>query len=301
VLTRNRFADCGRPRQPRGFTLIEMLSVLVLGAIVLGLVFAIGMRLERQLGDQAARLSTGEQLAAAAELLPLDMRQLSPKAGDIRSGQARDSSLEIRATVASAIVCGGGPGTLMLAPLLAARARRAASSIQIDDTLWLLVDADGAESWRPVRARAVRASPGSCAPFADGSGRNVFDAAHLIAADVTDSAGFPPGTMVRVTRPVRYSIYRSSDGRWYLGVRTWNAADGRFNSIQPWAGPYAPPGTSDHASRLAYYDSAGNVIASAASDTRGIARIEATMLGEPLAGGRLEDSLRIVVALRNRR
>src|SRR5689334_4137565 len=96
--------DGSAPRTRPGFTLAETMLVLALGAIVLGLVSTIGNNLRRQLAMQATRLSVAEQLGAGAQLLPLDLRAVSPAAGDIV--EARDTALQVRATIGSAIVCG---------------------------------------------------------------------------------------------------------------------------------------------------------------------------------------------------
>jgi hypothetical protein len=118
--------------------------------------------------------------------------------------------------------------------------------------------------------------------------------------DVADSIADSSVVLARITRPLRYSLYRAGDGWWYLGIRTWNPATAQFNGVQPTAGPYAPPGRNG--SRIEYFDSAGNAISSGTPDTRGIARIEwllATVPRGTTPG--VPDSVRIVVAPRNRR
>jgi hypothetical protein len=115
---------------------------------------------------------------------------------------------------------------------------------------------------------------------------------------------------VRITRPVRYSLYRASDGQWYLGERDWNAASARFNTIQPVAGPFLSAASRGLA--LEYLDSAGASLASPVADTRAVAlvRIQLTgltrgvtrALGAAAAGlPRRGDTAVIAVALRNRR
>src|SRR5436305_5953587 len=86
----------------RGFTLGELVLVLALSVLVLGLISSIGTRLQRQLAAETTRLAVGEQLAAAAELLPLELRSLSPLAGDI--AEARDTSLQFRSALGSGLV-----------------------------------------------------------------------------------------------------------------------------------------------------------------------------------------------------
>lgn len=312
MLTRSRstrFAERGarrppsvnRPRSARaGFTLFELVLVLALTGIVLGLVSAIGTRLQRQLADSESHIQTAEQLAVVSALLPLDVRSLSPSADDIRTGEARDSSLELRSIVATAVTCSAAADSLIVAPYLLAGGRQPTFPAQFGDTLWVLVDTDTAESWRAVSIRSVRSMTGACRAVSDAATRSVLDLDHLIGLQLHDSVPADAGSIVRITRPIRYSFYRSSDGHWYLGLRTWNTAVAQFNGIQPLSGPYAPPALD--ATRIEYYDEAGNRLTSGMGDTRSIARIEWLVESES-SGGRtpIVDSVRVAVAIRNRR
>jgi type II secretory pathway component PulJ len=285
----------------RGFTLAEIALALVLGALVLGLVATIGSRLQQRLALQADRLSTREQLSSAAEVLPIDLRALSPNGGDIAVGEARDSSIQLRATIANALVCAATSTTLLLAPYLAPGGRAVAMPMQPGDTVWLLVDNDSGEGWRPLRLRGARTVLGSCSPPLDADGAKVFDVAHIWSADVADSVAATMGAIARITRPMRFSFYRASDSRWYLGIRSWNSATLQFNTIQPVSGPFAAV-TQDRGTRFQYFDDAGTRLLSTSADTRQIARIEAILFSEPssrsVASPR--DSIAVVVALRNR-
>ena len=285
---------------PAGFTLIEMVVVMTLGALVLALVGSVGLRLQRELGASSARIAGDEPLRDAAVILPLDLRAVSSSAGDIPSREARDTSLEIRATVASAIVCGAAGAELLLAPLLGARTLPTAGAINVGDTLWLLVDGDSTERWRPVEARSVRRDAGNCPPLSAGpANAPLFDVAHLVAVGVGD--GDTSGVsraFARVTRRLRYSFYRAGDGKWYMGLRTWNPVASRFNQIQPVSGPYAS--LSSGRLGLRYFDRAGDPVVSGAPETGRIARVEVILASDESAARRSHaDSLHLVVALRN--
>jgi prepilin-type N-terminal cleavage/methylation domain-containing protein len=287
-------------RRRQGFTLLEMTLVLLLMSLVIGIISAIGTKLQRQLAATLAHLATREALSAPAAILPLDLRSLSPAAGDIRAGEARDSSLELRVAVASGVICDASPGTVVLAPYLLANGRRSTPSVQTGDTAWMLTDADSGESWHPAAIRAVRAVTGACARVVDTASRSVFDLDHQLALDLRDSIASGSAVLVRVTRPMRYSLYRAGDGLWYLGIRTWSSATAQFNGIQPVAGPYAAPAAG--ATRIEYFDSVGSSISSGVPDPRGIARIEMSFAAVPPPGDtRGPDSIRVVVALRNRK
>jgi hypothetical protein len=285
----------------RGFTLAEITLALVLGALVLGLVSTIGSRLQQRLALQADLLAAREQLTSAAEVLPIDLRGLSPNSGDIAPGEARDSSIQLRATITNAFVCAGTATTLVLAPYLGSGGRSVAMTMQAGDTAWLLADHDTGEVWRPVRLRGARPVLGSCSPPLDANGAKVFDVAHIWSADLADSAAATIGAIARITRPIRFSFYRAGDGRWYLGLRSWNNATLQFNTIQPVSGPFAAV-SQNRGTRFQYFDDAGNRLLPTSGDIRGIARIEAILFSEPssrsLTGAR--DSLVVVAALRNR-
>jgi hypothetical protein len=237
---------------------------------------------------------------SAAEVLPIDLRGLSPLGGDITSGEARDSSLQLRQTIANALVCSASASTWMVAPYLGAGGRSVVSGVQDGDTAWLLSDDDAGEHWRSVRLRAAHRTSGACSIVTDAEGAKVFDVTHLWALDLRDSAIANAGAMLRVTRPMRFSFYRASDGHWYLGLRTWNSLSLEFNGIQPVSGPFGPP-SGGGGTRFIYFDTNGARVASGTADTRGIARIEAVLHAEPGDATSARDSLTVVTALRNRR
>ena len=281
-------------RARRGFTLAETILVLVLGAMVLGLVSTIGNNLQRQLTEQAARLSVGEQLGAGAELLPLDLRSLSPTAGDIV--EASDTALQVRATIGSAVVCAVNGSSITVAPYLGAYQQSVVPSLQAGDSLWVLSDQDTIETWRAARIQGWRRTVSGC-PALDAGAAGICDLTHLWSADVPDVSAFAQGAVVRITRPLRFTFSRAGDAQWYLGLRTWNTAAAQFNLVQPLSGPYVPPNASA-ATRFAYFDSTGAPWSLGAAGRNSIARIEALLVAA--APNDVVDSQRVVVAVRNR-
>jgi prepilin-type N-terminal cleavage/methylation domain-containing protein len=281
----------------RGFSLPELVFVLALGALVLGLVSSVGVRLQRRMLGEAARFASNDQLSAAAELFPLDVRGLSPPAGDIT--MARDTAFQIRAPVWNGVACSSAGNSLTVAAYVGAAGHRVMPAVQSGDTLWSLVDADTAEGWRPLRVESLRQISGTC-PAIDASGTPVFDLSHLWSVALRDSASVPNGAPVRLTRPLRLSIYRSGDGRWYLGMRSWSTATAQWNIVQPLAGPFAS--ASRGGARLQYFDFLGHSLALGSPDLKSIARVEALFVADSVTPGGTAagDSQRVVVALRNR-
>jgi hypothetical protein len=293
--------DARSAPRPRGaHTLVELITVLVFGAIVLGLASRTGVRLQRHLRAEADRSAAAAQLAAGVEVLPIDLRALSPNAGDIVASGARDTSLEVRATIANAVVCGAGPRTLTLAFHLGPNGRAPTPHAAPGDTAWVFVDADSGERWRPIAIAKLERTPGTCSPLGAGSNQ-VFDASHIWTAERADDSSVPPASIVRLTRKERFSFYRAGDGQWYLGLRTWNGALGQFNGVQPVSGPYRSP-LRPHGVRFRYFDGSGREVASGSENTRAIARVEIVFAvdrpDEHASSG--VDSLTVVVALRNR-
>lgn len=296
---------------PRGgFTLVELLVSMIVAGVFFGLLTLTGLRQQRLLGDLLDDASLAAQLREASALLPIELRAVGAAAGDVR--EARDTALEIRATIATAVVCDTLRGSLVLAASTSGADTYTsyATPIQVGDTAWLYAPSDGAPAWL---ARAVTAISSTTGAQCGARGpRLPPDAAARTRTIVRlDSAidGLTIGRPLRITRPMRLSLYRSADGSWNLGARDWNASLQRFNSIQPVAGPLLAP--RDAGLAFEYLDSNRASIPTPVSDSRRVAAIAFTLRGQTRAvvralgsaartGNRL-DSARAVVLMRNRR
>jgi prepilin-type N-terminal cleavage/methylation domain-containing protein len=274
MLTANR-----RPRP--GLTLAEMLVAITIGGVVLALVSAIAFRQQRFYASTRARLAVAAELRETAAILPIDLRGIAVGAGDIRSGEARDTSLEFRATIASAVVCEVANGRVILAPPSTSGVTFAGSltSPQPNDTAWVLSAIDTSEIWRPHRITATNSAPaGNCTQGAPTLTGAALTAARLsLTLDSVDTI-VRPGAVLRVSRPSRYSTYRSADGAWYLGLREWNPSTGQFNTIQPVTGAFLAPASGGL--RFRYFDSSGAELPPGLSTTRAIALLGITVKAE---------------------
>ena len=300
-----------RPR--RGVTLIELLVVLIVGGTALGLVASISLGEQRMIEDLAQASAVSGQLRDAASILPIDLRGLNPGSGDITPGEARDTSIELRATIGSAVVCDTAASALVLAPsgLGSGTFGSFRTSVDVGDTAWLYSPTDTSDTWLPFSiADVYGAAPGACvgaAPHLTDSDLSLIRV--VIALDVppplTGALGFP----VRLTRPMRYSLYRASDRLWYLGERDWNDLNFQFNIVQPVSGPFL---SADATSPVfQYLDSAGTALGTPVVDPRSIALIQVDLhgqtrgavraLGSAAAIGPRRDSASILVLLHNRR
>jgi hypothetical protein len=295
-----------RAGRRRGITLVEMVVSLALTGVVLTMVSAIALRQQRLFADLGEQSAVRARLREAAALLPLQLRAARPE--DIR--EARDTALELRATIATAVVCDTEPSTLILAPIGSNESRYASivSPVEPGDSVWLLTSTSSAAEWRafPILDVGSRGS-GSCAAAAPRLSMDTVHRARIALSLAALPAGVI-GTPIRVTRPTRYSLYQSTDG-WYLGQRDWSNAAARFSAIQPLAGPYLSP--TARGLSFNYADSTGRELDRPVSDVRMIASIRidlraqtrnpTRMLGSAGRAAPKADSITLIVALRNRR
>lgn len=290
----------------RGLTLVETLVAMTIAGVALGIVGTISLRQQRLFTELGERGALSNQLNEAAAMVPIDLRSLAPALGDVRD--ARDTVMEFRATIASAVVCDTANGSILLPAASTSSTDAAygsyASTVEVGDTLWWfaaqLPDAPS-EQWAAARVTAV----GSSAPGTCGAG------APAIAAGPRVSIGLSPtpdagiiGAPIRITRPFRMSLYRASDGGWYIGQRDWNNTLARFNAIQPVAGPFLTAASGGL--RFLYADSLGASLANPAADARAIALVRVEIRGQtrPATAGpipRRTDSVKLAVAFPNRR
>ena len=301
-----------RLRARRGATLAELVVALTVAGVVLGLFAIISLRQQRLFADLATDAALDRQMRETASILPVDLRSASAQSGDVRD--ARDTSIELRGTIASAIVCDTAGGGLVLPPSDTAVATNASSlsSIAAGDTAWLFTSGDTVDAWQPYSVvDAQSMTPGQCSP----RGPNLSVTARALRRTMIRLAAAPPlasiiGTPLRVTRPLRYSIYHSSDAFWHLGERDWNSTNLQFNTIQPVSGPFL---AGAQGLSFSYFDSVGTLLSDPVADTRRIAFIGLDLRGQTsspvrmLGAGSLilpvqrSESTSIRILLRNRR
>ena len=94
----------------RGTSLIEVLIALVLAAIVLGPATGTLLRQQRGMTKLTVAAQSGAQRRAANALLASPLALQTPTTEDIADGEARDTSLQIRAVVASGLACDSSAG-----------------------------------------------------------------------------------------------------------------------------------------------------------------------------------------------
>jgi hypothetical protein len=212
---------------------------------------------ERVHAELARRVRAHGQLRDGLAALAADLRAVSPAGGDIPAGGARDSAVELRTTIGTAVVC-----DVATASITAALASFVASP-KAGDTVWVYVASDSSAAWSPLPIGGVGTISGNRAcvlPAAASSiigHRQTSRSWYSLELSEPLRSEIPTGAPLRITRRVRYSLYRSADDRWYLGRREWSPARARFESVQPVSGPYrqyASEGSEASGLELRYFD-----------------------------------------------
>ena len=272
-----------------GWTLHEMLISLC----VMGGVFAI---VAHQATTQI-RLYTGvEQTAGAREnraqteaIAERILWGLAPQAGDVTV--ALDSALQLRMQIGSSTVCAAAPGRVTLASADAAARGNVLGAFSDapepgDDLVALFHDSLGT-TWLTFRITTT-AVVTPCERFPTAIGWQL---------GLAESIVLPEGAAVRLLRPLRLSLYKASDARWYLGAKEWDGAGNRFHTIQPVAGPYAKydPAVERTGFGLEYRARTREVLASPFDASR----IASISIRTRAVSGAVTDSGVVTVALRN--
>ena len=302
-------------RARRAFSVAELIVAIAVVTVVGGAI-ATAMQRQQQVFRSIALMVGGRaDVRDAAEVLASDLSSATPLD---TIALAADSAVEFYSTIAHSVSCDSAPGyTLRLPPEKTVRALRVTSMLATPDTgdIVLVYVQDGTVSegarWdrhsvavvaSQQAGTACPASTGFTMP-ADAASPSKVITLHLPASDSV-RAGAP----VRVIRRVRYSLYRSSDSRWYLGNRRCIASGpSSCGVIQPVSGPYAAYAAGTGGLVLRYAD-AGGALLSPADASWGTARIDIAVRGRPSTTTRpghagsvaYHDSAATVVALRNR-
>ena len=280
------------PRPREGFTLVELLVVVVVAAITLGAVGLLLASNQRFYRSESQILDVEEGLRAVAQLVPAELRELSAAGGDIIA-MGRDS-ITLRAMRGLAFLCAtpsAGAGTVAVADSLTFAWRAVDPS---RDRALVFRDGDPStgddDRWLDFGIGGVGGA--TCDDGSSGTTlRLVGPASDLDSV----SAGSPLRTYERVT----YRLYADDQGLSWLGERGYS--DGGWSALSPVAGPLRRVGGLS----FDYYDSAG----AATTDPARVVRIGVTARGlsaGPIAepgrastGRSYEDSVAVQAALRN--
>ena len=295
------------PRPAIGWTLVELLVALT----ILGIITALGavtIASEQREAQTAARLrAVRAEIRDAASVLSQELRGIAP--ADDTLPLAADTAVEFFAPILTAVTCAQGSGArLLLVPPIAAIDAGLPAGAQPDtgDLAWVWVEdslrTPGA--WHRWRVEAYGATAGeSCNAALEPIG-----ALPQLLTIFGDAGIVPAGAPVQLVRRGRYSIYRASDGGWYLGYKRCDAlGPSRCQGVQPVAGPYRVRADGVAGIHFRYFGEDGNQLTDEAVITHAwrvevIARSD-TALSALLSRrpGVLDDSVVMTVSLRNAR
>lgn len=290
-----------------GWTLLELVMALVIFGVVAGL-GAAAIASEQRNARAAARIrAVRAELRDATGVLAQEFRGVSPAADTIRL--AADTAVEFFAPLLTAITCAAGNGSrLLLVPPLIAEGPGPLTGAQPDtgDLVWIWEE-DSVRtpgSWR--RWRVAGYSTGVTEDCSVALAPPVAQP-HVLTV-LGDAGTVPAGAPVQVVRRGRYSIYRASDGGWYLGYRRCDAlGPSRCQSVQPVAGPYRARSGGTPGIEFRYFGETGSELTGVAAATE-TWRMEVvlrsdTSLSAAVArrAGALDDSVVMAVGLRNAR
>ena len=306
-------------RSPRrGFTLIEIMIVVVLLGLVMGTLMTVIVRQQRFYRNASQIMDSRSQIRQAVTILPVDLRGISTVGGDILA--LTDSAVEIRATYGSSVICDKFAGDSMsFAPTgaLAANGGNVLTSFlttpAIGDTLFVYDTATVAiaSPWVIHRVTAVSTTTSALTCGVLSGYTALGDAAKtktVVRVSPVLAATEIKGSPVRFTRRVRYDIYQAGDSKWYLGYNQYT--NGAWAGIQPVSGPYLPYTTDTLTSglNLRYFKADGTEVTTLASASQ-VARIrlwvraqagQGVSLSGNANGTTFQDYLNLTVAIRNR-
>jgi prepilin-type N-terminal cleavage/methylation domain-containing protein len=278
------------PVMRRGLSLVELVVTVALLGVVLAFVARTLIGQQRLYQSVHARETLDRASRQAVLILAGELEPVFAQGGDLTAGQATDSAVEFQSLVGAAIGCGVHSLDVRLPPAADTGAPTFAAYVTtpaVGDRL-LVFDAEAdPEQWRERVIVGLRTGGSSCAWAGPRDGYTLtLDSALTVA----------PLSAMRITRRTRYSLYRSGDNQWYLGMRDWNSATGRFNTIQPVSGPYLPYSAraSTTGVKFTYVDSSDRLLPTPVANATGVRRVDVTI--RTTSGG---DSIVRLIALRH--
>lgn len=256
-------------QRARGFTLAELLVVIVLGSVIAGALYQVLIYQQRLYTRERSTTYRHDALRLANAVLSADLRDASITEGDLLA--TSPDSLSLRSPVGFGIVCAvdSGGGKLALFNLQGRMGKLAGDSLLIyHPNGWLV---------RVREAESEEASSLDCA-YADGP------EVELVIRVSGSLTGIPVGAPVRAFHRYTYNLEENRDD-WWL-ART----DGYRTEIL--VGPFREDGTG---LSFAYFDAAGQ----STTDPARVARLQLTFVAESEPYEQL-DTLTSTVRPRNR-
>jgi prepilin-type N-terminal cleavage/methylation domain-containing protein len=299
-------------RARRGFTLTEMLFVLVVFGLVAAATMRIIVRQQKFYASTTDLIAMRNTLRDVGEALPSDLRGISSPGGDIYA--MSDSAIDFRLASGISVVCSVVAGRLsVIIPPVGVANKSGLSTWTTapttGDTAFFYDEGSSSavtdDSWQKLPVTAALAV-GIC-PTASGYTTTSAEAngSWTLTLGGTLNNGVVVGSIIRFYRHAKYKLYQpTAGGAWYLGYQ--DCPGGSCGTMQPVAGPYLAYSTTaaNTGLRFVYRDSTGAITATPTNVARIDVIAKAQTDNKIRMPGRPEDyysdSLVVTIALRNR-
>jgi prepilin-type N-terminal cleavage/methylation domain-containing protein len=282
-----------------GFTLVELIIALALGALVASAVYRAIVGSQRVTQAGAEKMDVQQNLRAGATYLGSLIRELDASEGDISVATA--TRMQFRSMRWVAPLCDdpvpNGP-TAVLLTIRSASTFGLRGPSSVEDSA--LVFADGDPTTRTDDAWLAGALTGLSASACPDGAPATNLTVEITAASGGQAAvlaGVTFGAPVRGFQPEELSLFQTPDSRWWMGQRTANRL-GTWTTVRPLVGPLAAAGLA-----FTYHDTTGAAtavltdIASVGIALRGESQLRVRGLGGDIDYAR--DSILTRAALRN--
>lgn len=263
-----------------GFTLVETLIVVVLGAVLMGSIYQMVIIQEKSTRQQYAIVQTNENVQQALAIITGDLKEISARDSDVVAVDSTD--ITIRAMRKAGVVCAKGPGDAYIDVWeMGAPFTNADSVLVFADGVNLVGASD--DGW------VKGAVTGAAAPGTPCAGNPLSAAAQRRINLSTPLTNVQPGALIRSFVQTRYRLV--DNGEWGELRRT-EGSGGEVAIIEQLAN------NAEGGLRMRFYDSAGVAIPLANLTTRryDIMRAQIKVAGKAVStattsGNRFRDSL----------
>ncbi|MEJ2542039.1 MAG: prepilin-type N-terminal cleavage/methylation domain-containing protein [Gemmatimonadota bacterium] len=273
----------------RGFTLVELMMVALLGSVVVMAAYNVLITNQQTYRVQNSKAQAQQSTRAAMDVLFNELREVSSAGGDIVD--FGDDFLEVKAMRTVGLVCEADMSLFGVNPIL--RVRKVLNDFEAGDSVVIFADNDEYRTSDDTWIKGLVTSIDTTAVCTDLDGVD-YEAARM--AFTGQTATFLADS-VRVGAPIRsYVLYEyglmSFDGQEYLG-RSEDGGDW-VPLVGPLSGAGGQPGLG-----FEYFDAAGNT----ATTVGDIERVAVTLRSYPGAsdpkGTPIVDSLSASIYMRN--
>ncbi len=266
-------------RNQRGFTVIELLVVAVVGSVVVGSIYKVLQTNQRNYTVQTAQVSNQQTVRAGLEVLSSELREMSSTGGDIL-GIGSDS-IRFRAMRKLGLVCSINRATTPLEVVV----RTVGDKFEQEERVYVFADDDpdtgSDDQWIVGKIGVPDNDEANCPDGTTGQHIQVY----WVPTDLVQI-----GAPLRSFRSYTYGLYWVA-GDWHLARRNW------LLRVEPLVGPLLSRNRGGL--EFEYFDASGL----STNDPDAVERIQITLRAESeargLDGELIADSITASIYARN--